>query len=200
MKQCNFAGEFFHAIFNKYSLAKSGLFFCVSTLVLMLILRGRTLPLDFATIYICQILAFVFQICFYRIAAQQKCQNIILPFVVLMVAISCEILIIICGVNNPSLQYAQFIHFVIKSVGIIAAIICFFCLVVEKNSAGQKIFNVSFTILASSVCMFSMMHDGSFTTSDRFWWGKYVLLEGGVIVVGILGNMHSLIWQKRDNV
>lgn len=203
MEQKNSDGKFFRLteIFksNKYALECSVLFLGVITLVCMLILRNETSSLDFVVMYVCLISSYILHFHAYKFRLQEKYKNIILNFVLMLIIISGEILLIICGVNNLSLQYARFVHLAIRGMGVLASAICFMSLVTEKHRI-QEMFNSSFAILTSSVCLFSLMHDSSFALSDGFGWRKYILLEGGVIVINALCSIHSLMWRRCQKV
>lgn len=193
MRQRNVTGDFFRLKFNKYTLIHGGLFLCMGVLVFMLVTQGQTHPLNFALICTCSILSAVLQSCFYRTAVKQKRQSIILPWSVMMAVILGEICLIALGAYSATLRYAAFTHLTIKGAGLAAAVVCFLCLAEKRRlTAGRLIiFNLSFTVLASSVCILSMLRDMSLDKTVELWWGKYALMEAGILVIGTLSGICS---------
>lgn len=178
----------------------------LSTIILdvILIMHGQTNRNDFAIIYIC-LFAVVFflshSFSYEKVATTPIGKDIVFLWILMLLVISFEYSIIIFGNNVSSLQYSSFVHLMIKCIGLFSSFLCFLCLFIKKHlSVYQKfIFLFSFTILASSVCIFFFFHDPFLDRTLNFWWVKYCLLEGGIILVGSLGAVCFSLLAKHYN-
>lgn len=190
---------FFYVAHKKFALVKIGLFLCSSILVFMLFFRGQTHPFDFATIYISLFLSEFFLFYTYKIAANPRWHSASLLLVLFFAIISCEVLIIVFAIDNPSLFYARFVHFSIKTIGLLAAASCFLCLILSRPQTNFRytVFSFSFIVLSFSACLTSMLHDNFSNTSGELWWVNYAWLEGGVIVIGLSSNLFTSLWHKK---
>lgn len=196
MQQRSVTGDF-RAFFNKSALARGGLFLCLGVLVYTLLSLRQAYPIYFAVIFVCLILSLLLQARFYGTGSKQKIKDIALSWGIMMAVIFCEIVLVICGTNGATLRYAAFGHFAIEGIGLVAAVVCLLCIAEKKHLTAKRVitFNFSLAVLATSVCILSMLH----SMAIEKLWAEYALMEGGIIVIGTLGAVIPLFQLKRKD-
>lgn len=190
--------------YKSFPLTKIVLFLSAIILDTILIIHQQTNQNELAVIYFC-----LFAVVFFLSHSHEKAtktpigRNIIFLWILMLFVISFEYSLVILGNSISSLQYASFVHFIVKYTGLFSSLLCFLCLFIENHLAVYRrfIFLFSFIILASSVYIFLFLHNASLDRTLNFWWVRYCIQGGGIILVGSLGAVcFSLLGEYYNKI